>query len=189
MKKIVVFTVVFLALVSLIFAQEKPKARVLIMISEQNIEGPTVEWWLSEIDLSVTETVIAQALIDSGYEVVDTSLVNKIIKQTPAFRRVNLSSAQSVELGKKSKVDFVILGKAIASAKGKVPDSNMVSCHANITGKVIRVKDSKVIAYFDGRGTSVHMDVVSGGSEALAKAGNYVATKIVAALDKQYSAE
>ena len=184
MKKITAFLVLVLMFALPAFSQEEPSGKVLILISEQNIEGPMVEWWLSEVDLSISEAIIAQNLIDSNYEVIDTSITENIVKKKPAFRKVDLSSQESVELGRKSKVDYVVLGKAVASAEGNVPDSNMISCHATITGKVIRVSDKKVIAYFDGRGSSAHLDVISGGSEALAKAANYVAIKIINALNR-----
>jgi ArsR family metal-binding transcriptional regulator len=61
----------------------------------------------------------------------------------------------------------------------------MLSCFANRTAKLIRVKDGKVIAYFDASGNSVHMDVITGGKEALTNAAGDLATKITEALNKE----
>jgi hypothetical protein len=97
---------------------------------------------------------------------------------------LNLSEDKSVKLGNLSKADYVILGKAIASKGGKVPQSNMLSCYANITAKLIRVKDGKVVAYLDAAGNSVHMDVITGGREALVNAAQDLATKIIDNLNK-----
>jgi hypothetical protein len=161
------------------------KTKIILLINEQNIEGPQRAWWASEIDLSATEATIAKKLIEGGFEVLEPPNLNKIIKQDKAFRMVNLSEDKSKKLGNLSKADYVILGKAIASSGGKVPQSNMVSCFANITAKLIRVKDGKVMAYLETSGNSAHLDVITGGKEALVNAGEELATKILEALNKK----
>ena len=156
---------------------DRPK--FILLISEQNIAGPQHAWWASVIDLSATESAVAQKLIDQGYTVIELSSVSKVIKEDRAFRMVDLSEAASVRLGNSSKADYVVLGKALASSGANVPQSNMRSCFANITVKLIRVKDGKVIAYLEAAGSSVHMDAVTGGKEALANAGADLAAKLM----------
>ena len=158
------------------------KTKVILLISEQNIEGPQRAWWVSEIDLSTSEAAVARKLIEAGFEVLEPSILTKVIKQDRAFRLVNLSQGKSVKLGNLSKADYVILGKAIASSGSKVPQSSMVSCFANITAKLIRVKDGRVLVYLDASGNSAHMDVISAGREALNNAGSDLAGKIIEAL-------
>lgn len=169
------------------FAQnpDNPKPKFILMVSEQNIEGPQRNWWASEIDLSVTESTIAQALITEGYEVLEPSVLDKTISRDPAFRVVNLAEQDSVKLGKLAAADYVVLGKAIATSGGNVPQSSMRSCFANITAKVIKISDGKVLAYLDASGNSAHLDVVTGGKEALKSAGADLASKIIGALAKK----
>lgn len=163
---------------SLSYARDgQPK--IILLISEQNISGPQRAWWASEIDLSTTESAVAQKLIDQGYTVIEPSSVSKVIKQEKALRIIDLSEAASTKLGNLSKADYVVLGKALASSGANVPQSNMRSCFANITAKLIRVKDAKVIAYLDAAGNSAHMDVITGGKEALSNAGSDLAAKLV----------
>jgi hypothetical protein len=161
-----------------------PAKKVILLIAEQNIEGPQRAWWASEVDLSTVEANIARKLIESGLQVVEPSFLAKELKQSPAFKAVNLSETKSVELGSISRADYVILGKAIASAGGNIPQSSMRSCFANVTVKVIRIKDGQVIAYLDAAGNSAHLDVISGGREALAKAGDGLAIKIIEAINR-----
>jgi len=171
MKKSVLFLMIlFLGLTSAIsFAADAgiTKPKIILLISEQNIQGPQRAWWASEIDLSTTEATLAKKLIESGFKVLEPSSLTKVIKENSAFRIVNLSEVKSVKLGNLSKANYVVLGKAIASSGGKVPQSNMISCFANVTAKLIRVKDGKLIAYLDASGNSAHLDVVTGGREAL----------------------
>ena len=159
-------------------------AKVILLISEQNIEGPQRSWWASEIDLSSVEARLAQKLIAQGFTVLEPSDLNKVIQQDKAFRMMGLSDTKVVELGNLSEADYVITGKAIASSGGNVPQSNMISCFANITAKIIGVKDGKVLAYLDASGNSAHMDKITGGTEALNKAADDLAGKVVNALNK-----
>lgn len=186
MKKLISVFLILLLGFSLSCAKEKEtdtRPKVILLISEQNIEGPQRAWWASEVDLSTTEAKVATALINNGFNVLEPSNINKVVKQDKAFRLVNMSDGDSVRLGNLSKANYVITGKAIASAGGNVPQSTMRSCFANISAKVIRVKDGKVIAYLDASGSSAHMDVITGGREALANAGEDLAVKVVAALN------
>jgi hypothetical protein len=181
---------VALGLVSgLALGQENKKSKLILMIAEQNIESPQTGWWASEIDLSATEAVIAQKLIEAGYEVLEPEQLGDMIKKDKAYRTLDLSEKESVKLANLSKADYVVLGKAVASSGGTVPQSAMRSCFANLSAKLIRVKDSKIIAYLDAAGNSVHTDMITGGREALVSAANNMAPKLIEAINKQDAAQ
>ena len=165
-------------------AKEK-KADILLLISEQNIEGPQRCWWASEIDLSTVEAKLAGALIAQGYPVLEPYQIKRVLRKEKAFRRVDISNEESIRLARLSQADYVVLGKAVASSGANVPDSNMRSCFANATIKLIRVKDGEIIAYLDAAGSSAHIDVISGGREALVEAADALAVKIIDALTQQ----
>ncbi|MBN1913745.1 MAG: hypothetical protein JW788_05025 [Candidatus Omnitrophica bacterium] len=182
MKKFMLFLAIFLFCTVSSHAKEE---KVILLISEQNIEGPQRAWWASEIDLSASEAVLANNLISQGYEILEPSSLSKIIEKKPAFRKVSLSADDSVKLGNLSRADYVILGKAVASSGGNVPNSSMRSCFANLSAKLIRVKDGKVVAYLDASGNSAHMDVITGGREALRNAAQDLSIKVIEALKKE----
>lgn len=174
----------FVSSVCLAEESECPSSKVILLIVEQNIEGPQRAWWASEIDLSATETTIAKRLIEAGFEVLEPSQLTKVMEQSRAFRKVDLSESESVELGNLSEADYVVLGKALASSGGNVPQSNFRSCFANLSARLIRVKDGKVLAYMDATGSSAHTDVITGGREALVKGAEELAVKIIEVLEK-----
>jgi hypothetical protein len=186
MKKIIIFsllvTLIFIGSIVIARAQGKPK--IILLISEQNIEGPRAAWWATEVDLSATEATIAGKIIEAGYEVVEPRELDDIIKKNRAFRMLDISERDSVKMASLSKADYIVIGKAVASSGGTVPQSNMRSCFGNLTAKLIRVKDSKVIAYLDASGNSAHMDVITGGKEALVNAALNLVPKIIEALNK-----
>ncbi|MBL7081342.1 MAG: hypothetical protein ISS44_02075 [Candidatus Omnitrophica bacterium] len=180
----------FLMLSQAGYAQEETEGakaslgpRVLLLISEQNIEGPQQYWWAgSEIDLSTIESKLAQTLIAYGYQVLEPFQLTGVLRKEKAFTHIDISESESIELAKLSKADYVLLGKALASSGGKVADSNMHSCHASVTVKLINIKEGRAIAYLDASGSSIHLDSIVGGREALTKAGEQLAVKIIDAL-------
>jgi hypothetical protein len=185
MKRVIfILLAIFLGFGSTVSFAKEEKTKVILLIAEQNIEGPQHAWWASEIDLSTTEAVVAKRLIEQGYDVLEPSALTNTIKQDKAFRLLNLSEDKSIKLGNLSGADYVILGKAVASSGSKVLQSNMISCFANITAKLIRVKDGKVLAYLDAAGNSAHLDVITGGREALANAAEDLAGKVIDTLKK-----
>lgn len=184
MKKIIGLVLV-VWLISVLSFAESATPKVILLISEQNIEGPQAAWWASEVDLSATEAAVSQRLIEQGFEVLEPSDISQIIEKRPAFRRVGLSESQSIKLGRLSKADYVILGKAVASGGANVPQSNMRSCFANVSAKLIRTKDGKVVAYLNSAGNSAHMDAITGGKEALVNAALDLSAKLIDALNKQ----
>jgi len=154
------------------------KPKVILLVSEQNIGVVQRAWWVGEVDLSATEAVIAQKLIEAGYEVVDPASVAKVIRQDKAFRVVNIPEAQAVTLAKAGGAGYIVAGKAVASQGQNVPQSNMRSSYAVIT----------VIAYLTEQGSSAHMEAVAGGTEALNAAAQKLAQQILAAMAKDTGA-
>ncbi len=185
MKRLFLLTVLFSLAFAPAFAQGAgaEKAKIVLLISEQNIESPRSAWWAGEVDLSAAESAIAGKLIEAGYYVMEPGEMEQVIKKDRAFRIVAISDKSSIKLASAAKADYVVSGKAIASAGGNVPQSNMRSCFANITVKLIDAKTGKVLAYLDAAGNSAHMDVISGGREALVSAGRQAADKIILKLD------
>ncbi len=184
MRKLILFFVVAFFGLSLTAASASG-AKIILLISEQNIEGPRAAWWASEVDLSATEATIAGKIIEAGYEVVEPQELENIVKKNRAFRMLDISERDSVKMAGLSKADYIVLGKAVASSGGTVPQSNMRSCFANLTAKLIRVKDRKIITYLDASGNSAHPDVITGGKEALVNAALNLSPKIIEALNKQ----
>lgn len=183
-KAIALWFLLCVCSLGLCFAQpaEDSGTKIILLISEQNIEGPQQAWWASEVDLSSFEATVAAKLIGEGFVVLEPSYLEQVVRKDTAFRRVDMDQASSVKLGSHAKAAYVVQGKAVASAGGNVPSSHMRSCFANATAKLIRVKDGKVMAYLSASGSSAHPDVITGGKEALVSAGEDLAVKLIAAL-------
>ena len=96
-----------------------------------------------------------------------------------------MGESGAVQVGKSYGADLVVIGKALATQGGKVPGSaNMVSSNATLTGKVIRIRDGKVVAYVSGSGDSIHLNPITGGNEALEKAAEEFTTELTSELSQ-----
>jgi hypothetical protein len=186
MKKIIfIFAIALFGITLTASFATTASPKIILLISEQNIESPRHAWWASEVDLSATEATIAGRLIEEGYEIIEPQQLGELINKNRAFRLLDLAQKDAVKIGNLSKADYIILGKAVASVGGNVPQSSMRSCYANLSAKLIRIKDSKVISYLDASGNSAHMDVITGGKEALVSAATNLSQKIIEALNKE----
>lgn len=165
-------------------AAENNPTKVVLLISEQNISGQEHAWWVGQIDLSSTESVIASKLTAEGFVIVDPQALSGLLEQDAAFRLVPPSEKSSLKLASLANADYVVVGKAVATAGGNVPQSNMLSCYANTSAKLLRVKDGSVVAYVRARGNSAHLDVVSGGDEALQQAAEDISLQLIEQLKK-----
>lgn len=188
MKKVrfILSLMIALGLVSgLSWGQEVKKPRIVLLIAEQKINAPSTAWWSSQADLSATESVIARKIIEIGWEVIEPGKLKEAIRKNKAYRALDLSENDSLKLGNLSKADYIAMGKAVASRGGLAVQPNARSCFANLSVRLIRVKDRKVIAYLDAAGNSANIDVIAGGGEALAGAANNLAPKLIEAVTKQ----
>lgn len=185
MKKLLFVAVLCSMFVYSAWAEEKTTGnKIILLISEQNISGPQTAWWASAVDLSATEAELAGKLSEAGFTILEPSVLSGMVKNNPAFRMIDMSTDQSVKLARLAKADYVLSGKAVASSGAAIPSSRMISCFANMTAKLIKVQDGTVVVYLNAAGNSAHMDVISGGREALQRAADDASVKIIEALNK-----
>lgn len=161
------------------------KPKLILLVSEQNIGGPRTAWWASEVDLSIIETRVATTLQGYGCQIVFPAEIKKELQEKRAFHVVDLAPGQSVKMASLAKAEYVLSGKAVASAGGKVPQSNMISCFANISAELIRVKDGVAVGYMTASGSAVHLDPITGGKEALIAAADDLTKQVMSLLEKE----
>jgi len=169
------------------FTQDKdrPKAKILLLISEQNIQGPSTNWWISGAEMSTIESNLAKLLKDSGYQIISLDAARNIIGRDKAFKVPELPDKEAVLLGRFTKADYAVSGRATASQGSIIAGSNMRPCYADATVKLIRVRNGVVIAALDAIGSSVNTDALLGGKDALSNSAVDLAAKIISNLTKK----
>ena len=171
-----------------VLSEERPS--VMFMIAEQNVgQEIFIYWWgffsheidfrAQQFDLSVAETILKEEFLNEGFDVIDVSNASDKIKVSKAYKIADLTKDTAIELGKNVGADVVVKGKVIAKAGPKNQGSNIGSYIADITVTAFQVKDGLVLGSGRGNGTARHVSEVTGGTQAIERASQKVASKLI----------
>lgn len=165
-------------------ADAKPAARKIAVIAPEQIEG---EWfWFAwgGGQQHIVQSAIEKALVRAGYEVVDVTALGSW-RSLDDLVGAKTAAKKGAELG----ADYVIAGKASAvrASEGTAYGVNVVRASADVTLRLVRVSDGKVIAVEDASAQSGGQAVRAAGKDALKKAGQDAGRKMVNALRSEIS--
>lgn len=177
-------------LTPVVSSAEEGKPRVLFMIAEQNIGQEIYSfwwwWWGGEseykgqsMEMSAAETQLKDSFLANGFEVVDVSATTGKFEISNAYRIADLTNKGAVEIASKVNADIVVKGKALANAGPRTPGSAVGSYIADVTATAIRVDNGRVLGAGRGHGVSRNISEVTGGTEALSKAGSELADHLM----------
>ena len=139
--------------------EEMPRIVVLIERRDVGQQCPDYRWGL------ICENIIVSKLLEEGFTFVDRGVpADKSGTEKP------YSDEYAVSLGKKAGAELVIAGEVITRYSGNVPGTDMKSFQADIAARVIKTDNGTVMASVSVYGKAVHMDDLTGGSEAIKKA-------------------
>jgi len=160
------------------------KPRIMILVAEQQIGQQFYNYWWgthrgTQTELNVAENTIMDRFREKGFDIVDPQAQAGNIKVPPAFQVVELSDRNAVTLGKQVDAEIVIVGKALARAVGSIAGTAMKSLQANISMRAIQVDNARVLSSGIENAAAVHIDEVTGGSEAIKKASVKMADKMM----------
>lgn len=157
-----------------------PAPRIAVLVPEQ-IEG---EWYWFDGGAGsqhLAQNAFEKAVVSAGYEILDVANISGRFSWDELINP-KTATAKGRELG----ADYVIAGKATASkaSEGSAYGVNVIRARAEITARLVRVSDGKVLAVEDGVGDSGGQAVRTASQEAIKKAAPGVARKLVGALRK-----
>lgn len=158
---------------------DKPAAKKIAVIAPEQIEG---EWfWFAwgGGQQHIVQSAIEKALVRAGYEVVDVTALGSW-RSLDDLVGAKTAAQKGAELG----ADYVVAGKATAvrASESTAYGVNVVRANADVTLKLVRVSDGKVIAVEDASAQTGGQAVRAAGKEALKKAGQDAGRKMVNAL-------
>lgn len=157
-----------------------PTPRVAVFMPEQ-VDG---DWYWFDYGAGqqhLAQTAFEKAVVSVGFEILDVANIGGRISFDELINP-KTATAKGRELG----ADYVIAGKATASkaSEGSAYGVNVIRARAEITARLVRVSDGKVLAVEDGSGDAGGQAVKTASQEALKKAAPGVARKMAAALRK-----
>jgi hypothetical protein len=166
-----------------------PSAPTFVVILPERIDHAW--YWLLYTDTSqhIVQSAIEKALIRAGLNVIDLNTVS-----LPGFGndlQQLMSINYAVEAGKTARADYVITGQATAvkASEGFAYGVNVFRSQAEITAKIVRVSDGKILEIEDASMLEGGQSAQAAGQSALKKAGTQLASKIARAASKLAAAE
>ena len=161
-----------------------PRARVLFLISEQNLQDIAPRFWWGEEEIpssSYAEETIAEQMSAAGFDVVahgnevpDVALEGAIIFQP------DLDNREALDIAKSFSADIVIPGKAIVYKVPETMDEEMPSFNATVTARALRVDTGEEIASVLESVVQKHPEDADGGLATLTAAGSRAGAQLAA---------
>ena len=157
-----------------------PAPRIAVIMPEQ-VDG---DWYWFDAGAGqqhLAQTAFEKTVVSAGYEILDVANIGGRLSWDELINP-KTATAKGRELG----ADYVIAGKATASksSEGSAYGVNVIRARAEITARLVRVSDGKVLAVEDGVGDAGGQAVKAASQEAIKKAAPPVARKLVSALRK-----
>jgi len=161
-----------------------PRTPTFVVIIPERIDH---DWyWILYSDTSqhIVQSAVEKALIRAGMNVIDLQTITM-----PPFGNDMMqlqSIAYAVKAGRQLNADYVISGQATAvkASEGTAYGVNVVRTQAEVTAKIIRVSDGRILEVEDASVLEGGQSVQAAGQTALKKAGSQVAGKIVRTASK-----
>lgn len=160
-------------------AEESPAAPRFMVILPERVDN--VWYWIlyAESSQHIVQTAIEKALIREGFEVVDAALAEGVSRRLRSIDDLlGLDNARAVaeELG----ADYLITGQATAgeASVSTAYGVRVVRANAEITARLVRISDAKVLDVFDASATEGGQAVRAAGQAALKAAGKTIAADI-----------
>jgi hypothetical protein len=159
---------------------QKNKPRVMVLIDEVNMNQHY--YYYDNRDLNTTANELTNKFLEKGFTFVDQNVVTQKLQRDAALAAVEGDANAAQTIARESGAEVLIVGKAISKAASGGPavlkQSGMVSCQATINLRAVRADDGSIIATTSKQAAAVHVDDITGGTQALIKASDLAAEEL-----------
>ncbi|MCM8780276.1 MAG: hypothetical protein NC914_03950 [Candidatus Omnitrophica bacterium] len=189
LQRAAVFCAIFLFFCGLSPAADKtfkqPKTKILLLVSERNVDGTLTCWWMNETAFSISEVNLAKTFKDADYQVIEPQTVYSLLKRDKSLKVVNLSDREALRLGRALRADYLVRGSAVAVSGSNIYAAGQRPCFAETRIKLVRIKDGGLVTELETVASNVNIDVAKGGSDVLSSAAVDLAAKIILYINKE----
>jgi len=166
--------------------ERKNKPRMMVIIDEKI--GSAESGYTP--NLSESETVIIQKFTEKGFNFVDQATVKKNIKRNMALQAIAGDDSAAAAIGLEYGAEAVIIGNAVAKLAGKgIAGTEMKSIHASVTARAVKADTGEILATASEKGATAHLDETAGGSLAIKKASEKIASTLIDQIITKWSGE
>lgn len=159
---------------------QKNKPRVMVLIDEVNMNQHY--YYYDNRDLNTTANELTNKFLEKGFTFVDQNVVAQKLQRDAAFAALEGDANAARAIAEESGAEVLIVGKAFSKEASGGPavlkQSGMVSCQATINLRAVRADDGSIIATTSKQAAAVHVDNITGGTQALIKASDLAAEEL-----------
>jgi len=165
--------------------------RTMVMFDEKNIGESYNRYHFFSVDMTQAENTMIEVFQDKGFPMVDPATVRANIKREQALAALEGDTRAAAAIGLSFEAEVVITGKAIAKvASSRIKAlGDMKSCQANVNAKVIKTDDGTIIATGSEHAAAVHIDEITGGTQAIEKATQKLSKELIKKILKKWRDE
>lgn len=169
--------------------RRKNLPRMMVIIQENNIGAASGS--VFDVNMNTAEDIVMETFMSKGFSFVDESAVKAKVKKSVAIAAISGDVKAAKSLGMMAKAEVLIVGKAMANVASGVEKilGNMKSCQADVNLRAIDVSSGEVIAVASKHAAAVHIDELSGGTEAIKKATKLASTELINKILSKWSQE
>jgi len=162
-----------------VLMSRKGKPRTMVLIDERNISE---HYYHVTSDMNVTETALMNELMSYGFPFVDATQSQTAISRDALNAALQGDANAAASIAARLGAEIILTGSAVSKVASGAPDvvknAGLQSCQANINLRAIRSDDASIIAVASAYDRAVHIDELTGGTQALQKATKKAASEI-----------
>ncbi|MBW2641412.1 MAG: hypothetical protein JRE10_14970, partial [Deltaproteobacteria bacterium] len=173
-----------------ILLEEKPLPKILVLISDQNLDRLPKYWWGQEKYFSESSSInaLVEPIKTKGFPIIDPHIITQSTRFDPIYDKPDLNDTEAVTLGLGSQAGVVIVGKSVASSGPNIMGKNIRSFKGIVSARAIRTDTGSEIATTMQTSVTTNTDEIAGVRDVLSRAGSLagedLASKIVASWQK-----
>ena len=175
-----------------ILLEEKPLPKILILISDQNLNDRSPKYWWGQkkyLSESFSINTLVNTIKTKGFPIIDNHIISQNTRFNPIYDKPDLNDIEAINLSLSSPAGVVIVGKSVASISPNTIGENIRSFKAIVSARAIRTDTGAEIATTMQTSVTANTDEIAGVRDALSRAGSIagedLASQIVAGWQKQ----
>jgi hypothetical protein len=175
-----------------IMTEGKSLPKILILISEQNLEDTSPKYWWGRqpmVSNAFSDAALAKTIKSMGFPVIATRHIPQTISNDAKYDKPYLDKNEATDIGRALKADVVLFGKAVVERTQNVMEQNIRSFKGIVSVRAIRTDTGEEIAATTQSAVTANADEAAGAGNALSAAGSLAAEtlsgRILAAWQKE----
>jgi hypothetical protein len=161
-----------------IMTEGKFLPKILILVSEQNLEGTSPKYWWGRQPLvsnTNSDIALAKTMKSRGFPVINARHIPQTVTIDEKYDKPDLDKKQATDLGRALKADVVLFGKAVVERTQNVMEQNIRSFKAIVSVQAVRTDTGEEIAATTQSAVTANADEAVGAGNALSAAGSLAA--------------